>query len=222
MLTSATVRRVDYGAILLGGRHARAARGARRDCSEGALRPRSVRQPASFSAAGVDFMVVRRPGHLAGRGGFLRRARHRIATQGSVNTRMESGAASASRSIWPAAALASTSPSCTRRTCSRSRATCGSAPSAQCADYPTSTPRTATSARHASTSCKTRSADVIVTDNLFGASSPTSVVRCRGIGFAVGEPQRTHGSVSLRAGARRRRHRDRTRQTRSPRSCPRR
>ncbi len=58
-------------------------------------------------AARIDFIVIREntEGTYAGEGGFLRKGTpHEIATQGSVNTRTASSAASATPSSWPAAA----------------------------------------------------------------------------------------------------------------------
>jgi isocitrate/isopropylmalate dehydrogenase len=106
---------------------------------------------------GVDMVVVREntEGTYAGEGGFLRKdTPNEIATQGSVNTRM-GAEPSATRSTSRGAASASTSPWCTRPTCSRSPATCGSVPSTTWpASTPTWTPRTTMSTPRASTSCR--------------------------------------------------------------------
>ena len=85
-----------------------------------------------FNGNGVEFVVVREntEGTYAGEGGFLRKdTPHEIATQGSVNTRMASSAACATRSSWRCRVRAITSRSCTRPTCSPSPVTCGSASS---------------------------------------------------------------------------------------------
>ena len=69
---------------------------------------------------GVDFLVVREntEGTYAGEGGFLRQGTpHEIATQGRSTRAWVSSGACASRSNSPGRASASTSRSCTRRTC---------------------------------------------------------------------------------------------------------
>ena len=92
------------------------------------------------SPPGADFVVVREntEGTYAGEGGFLRKGTpHEVATQGSVNTRM--GVERCVRFAFELAERrrAHASRSCTRRTCSPSPATCGSAPSTRWrAEYP--------------------------------------------------------------------------------------
>ena len=151
-----------------------------RPAAADALRARPLRQPAAVQPApsrhndGVDFLVVREntEGTYAGEGGFLRKGTpHEIATQGSVNTRM--GVERCVRFAFDLAQSrdrASTSRSCTRRTCSRSPATCGSARSTTvAAEYPD----VATAYNHVDAACiyfvqDPGRYDVIVTDNLFG------------------------------------------------------
>ena len=124
---------------------------------------------------------------------------------------------------------ASTSRSCTRRTCSRSPATCGSARSTRSrAEYPD----VATAYNHVDAACiyfvqDPQRYDVIVTDNLFGdiLTDLGGAVSRRHRAGRVGQPQPgPHRPVDVRAGARlgARHRRHGQGQPRSPRSCRRR
>ena len=170
---------------------------------------------------GVDFLVVREntEGTYAGEGGFLRSGTpHEIATQGSVNTRM-----GVERCVRFAFELAQSRP---RKHCTLVHKTNVLTFAGDlwqrtfddvAASSPTCRPRTTTSTRRASISCRIPSRyDVIVTDNLFGdILTDLGGAIAGGIGRAASanlNPART-GSVAVRArarlGARHRRHRAR-------------
>ena len=111
-------------------------------------------RPFAWPDAGIDMVVIREntEGPYVGEGGVLRKGTpHEVATQGSVNTRL--GVERCVRYAFDLArsrASASTSRSCTRRTCSPSPATCGSAPSTR---SPPSTPTSTTAYNHVDAAC---------------------------------------------------------------------
>ena len=166
------------------------------------LRP-FVGSPGSV-AADSDFVVIREntEGTYAGEGGFLRKGTpHEVATQGSVNTRM--GVERCVRFAFELASrrAGSTSPSSTRRTCSPSPATSGSARSDEVArEYPGVT----RDYNHVDAACiylveQPDRYDVIVTDNLFGdILTDLAGAVSGGIGFAASanlNPARTGPSL---------------------------
>ena len=209
----------------------------------GAVRARPVREPAARRAlpGGGDARAEPRGGRRepGGRAGELRgslhaaraasiaRARaHEVAVQESINTRhgVERIVRYAFELAASPAAPAASSRSCTRPTCSRSRAICTSGWSTRSRpSSPTSRPTTSTSTPRASTSWTGPARfDVIVTDNMFGdIITDLGAMIQGGMGIAAGGNINPDGREHVRADRRHRArpHRARARSTRSRRSA---